>query len=64
MYQQQLIATPSGKTVHLMQPDTFDQFEVPLSLWGEGADFLVDSLTVDVHFFEDQAIAGMWKRAC
>lgn len=48
----------TGDTVHLMQPDTYDQFEVPKSMWGDGADFVVDSLMVDVHFYEDQPMTG------
>ncbi len=48
----------TGSTIHLMQQDTYDQFEVHQDMWGDAAKFIVDELVVDVQFYEGQPVSG------
>ncbi len=48
----------TGSIIHLMQQDTYDQFEVHQDMWGDAAKFIVDELVVDVHFHEGQPVSG------
>lgn len=45
-----------GATFFFMNEETFDQFEVPADLVGDGAGFLKESDRVQLQFFDDQPI--------
>jgi elongation factor P len=45
-----------GATFYFMNEDTFDQFEVPSDLVGDGAGYLKESDRVQLQFFNDQPI--------
>lgn len=48
-----------GKTVHLMDPDTFDQKQVDQALFGDSQKWLESpNLTVSLQFYEEQPLAG------
>lgn len=45
-----------GSTFYFMNEDTFDQFEVPADLIGEGAGYLKEGDRVSLQFFNDRPI--------
>ena len=45
-----------GDTFHFMNPETFDQFEIPADLVGDGGDYLKEGDTISLQFFEDRVI--------
>src|ERR1700684_15288 len=45
-----------GNTFFFMNEETFDQFEVPPDLVGDGAGYLKESDRVQLQFFNDQPI--------
>ncbi|MEW5315861.1 MAG: hypothetical protein WDW38_007262 [Sanguina aurantia] len=48
-----------GKTVHLMDPDTFDQKQVDQALFGDAQKWLESpNLTVSLQFYEEQPLTG------
>lgn len=45
-----------GDTFHFMNPETFEQFEIPADLVGDGAGYMKEGDTVSLQFFEGRAI--------
>lgn len=45
-----------GDTFHFMNPETFEQFEIPAELVGDGAGYMKEGDTVSLQFFEGRAI--------
>lgn len=45
-----------GDTFHFMNPDTFEQFEIPADLVGDGAGYMKESDTISLQFFDDKPI--------
>ena len=45
-----------GNTFYFMNEETFDQFEVPADLVGDGAGYLKEGDRVQLQFFNDRAI--------
>jgi elongation factor P len=46
-----------GDTYHFMNPETFEQFEIPADLVGDNAGYMKESDTVSLQFFEGRAIS-------
>src|ERR1700761_512328 len=45
-----------GDTFHFMNPDTFEQFEIPADLVGDGAGYMKEGDTISLQFFNDRPI--------
>lgn len=45
-----------GETFHFMNPETFEQFEIPADLVGDGAGYMKEGDTISLQFFEGRAI--------
>lgn len=45
-----------GDTFHFMNPDTFEQFEIPAELVGDGAGYMKESDTISLQFFDGRPI--------
>jgi elongation factor P len=45
-----------GDTFHFMNPETFEQFEIPADLVGDGAGYLKEGDEISLQFFEGRAI--------
>lgn len=45
-----------GDTYHFMNPDTFEQFEIPADLVGDSAAYMKESDTISLQFFEGRPI--------
>lgn len=45
-----------GDTYHFMNPDTFEQFEIPADLVGDSAGYMKESDTISLQFFEGRPI--------
>jgi elongation factor P len=46
-----------GDTFHFMNPETFEQFEIPADLVGDNSGYMKESDTVSLQFFEGRAIS-------
>lgn len=45
-----------GDTFHFMNPDTFEQFEIPADLVGDAAGYMKESDTISLQFFDGRPI--------
>jgi len=45
-----------GDTFHFMNPETFEQFEIPADLVGDGAGYIKEGDTISLQFFEGRPI--------
>ena len=45
-----------GDTFYFMNPDTFEQFEIPADLVGDGAGYIKEGDTISLQFFNDRQI--------
>lgn len=45
-----------GETFHFMNPETFEQFEIPADLVGDGAGYLKEGDEISLQFFEERPI--------
>jgi len=45
-----------GDTFYFMNPDTFEQFEIPADLVGDGAGYIKEGDTISLQFFNDRPI--------
>lgn len=45
-----------GDTFYFMNPDTFEQFEIPADLVGDGAGYMKESDVISLQFFDGRAI--------
>jgi elongation factor P len=45
-----------GDTFHFMNPETFEQFEIPADLVGDGAGYMKEGDEISLQFFEGRAI--------
>ncbi len=45
-----------GDTFHFMNPESFEQFEIPADLVGDGAGYMKEGDTISLQFFEDRPI--------
>ncbi|HUB94087.1 MAG TPA: elongation factor P [Verrucomicrobiae bacterium] len=45
-----------GGTFHFMNPDTFEQFEIPADLVGDGAGYMKEGDTISLQFFNGRPI--------
>lgn len=45
-----------GDTFYFMNPDTFEQFEIPSDLVGDAASYMKESDTISLQFFNDRPI--------
>jgi len=45
-----------GETLHFMNTNTYDQYEVPVSFFGDDALFLIENMALDLRIFEGKVI--------
>jgi elongation factor P len=45
-----------GDIFHFMNPETFEQFEIPADLVGDGSGYMKEGDTISLQFFEGRAI--------